>query len=160
MHILIVSSCSETTGLMRRQLHLLASVDDVFCIGQPVYAWPPDHRMVSRGGVGHFHGAELQEGLPKSDSAEQHLPERSENRGQTPPVPWYAPLQPGLATTLATGPVTCGTGSRTGLCVSDNRSLLRCRRHTGCSLMNSLRSRSPLQTSHQCKRGARQSLYG
>lgn len=60
------------------QLHLFSSVDDVFCVGQPIYTRSPYHRMVSWGGMGHFHGTELQEGLAKGDSAEQHLPERSQ----------------------------------------------------------------------------------
>lgn len=56
-------------------VYLLSSVDDVLGVGEPVDAGPPDHRVVSRGGVGHLHGAELQERLPQGDSAEQHLPE-------------------------------------------------------------------------------------
>ena len=56
-------------------VYLLSSVDDVLGVGQAVNARPADHRVVSWGGVGHLHGTELQEGLPQSDSTEQHLSE-------------------------------------------------------------------------------------
>lgn len=53
---------------------LLASVDDVLGVGQAVDAGPPDDRVVPRGRVGHFHGAELQEGFAQGHATEQHLP--------------------------------------------------------------------------------------
>lgn len=56
--------------------------------------------------------------------------------------------------------VTCGKGSRTGLCASGSPSLHRCRTRTDCSLMSSLRSRFRLRTSLLCRRGARRSLCG
>lgn len=65
-------SC-RSVGLLA---HLLSSVDDILSIGQTIDAGPANDRVVARGGVGHFHGTELQEGLAQCDSAEQHLPAR------------------------------------------------------------------------------------
>lgn len=56
-------------------VYLLSSVDDILSVGQTVNAGSSNHRVVSRGGVGHFHGTELKEGLAQSHSAKQHLPE-------------------------------------------------------------------------------------
>ena len=44
--------------------YLLSAVDDILGVGQAVDAGPANHRVVSGGGVGHLHGAELEEGLP------------------------------------------------------------------------------------------------
>lgn len=54
--------------------HLLPSVDDILCVRQSVDTRSSYNRVVTRGGVGHFHGAELKEGLAQCYSAEQHLP--------------------------------------------------------------------------------------
>lgn len=54
---------------------LLSPVDDVLSVCQPVDAGSAYNRVVSGGGVGHFHRAELKEGLPQRHPAEQHLPE-------------------------------------------------------------------------------------
>ena len=54
--------------------HLLPSVDDILCVRQSVDARSSYNRVVTWGGVGHFHGAELKEGLAQCYSAEQHLP--------------------------------------------------------------------------------------
>ena len=57
----------------RASPYLLSAVDDVLGVGQAVDAGPANHRVVSGGGVGHLHGAELEEGLPQGHPAEQHL---------------------------------------------------------------------------------------
>lgn len=44
---------------LKQLIYLLSSVDDVLGVGQAVDARPPDHRVVSWGGVGHLHGTEL-----------------------------------------------------------------------------------------------------
>lgn len=59
---------------------LLPSVDDVLCIRQSVDTGPSYNGVVSRGGVGHFHGAELKKRLTQRHSAEQHLPEMQTHR--------------------------------------------------------------------------------
>lgn len=59
---------------------LLPSVDDVLCIRQSVDTGPSYNRVVTRRGVGHFHGAELKERLTQRHSAEQHLPEMQTHR--------------------------------------------------------------------------------
>lgn len=61
-------------------VYLLSSVNDVLGVGQPVDTGPSDHRVVPRGGMGHLHGTELQEGLPQGDPTEQHLPESPDDR--------------------------------------------------------------------------------
>lgn len=53
---------------------LFPSVDDILRICQSINTGSTDHRVVSRGSVGHLHSTELQEGLAQSDPAEQHLP--------------------------------------------------------------------------------------
>lgn len=55
---------------MELRSHLLSSVDYILCVGQAVDAGPANHRVMSRGGVGHLHGTELEEGLPQGYTAE------------------------------------------------------------------------------------------
>ena len=62
-------------------LYLLSAVDDVLSVGQAIDAGPANHRVVTGGGVGHLHGAELEEGLPQGHPAEQHLPVGAEGSG-------------------------------------------------------------------------------
>lgn len=54
--------------------HLLSSVDDIFGQSEAVDAGPSGDRVVTRRGVSHLHGIELQEGLSQSHSTEQQVP--------------------------------------------------------------------------------------
>lgn len=55
---------------------LLSSVDDVLGQSEAVNARPAGNGVVTRWGVSHLHGAELQERLPQSHPAEQQVPAR------------------------------------------------------------------------------------
>lgn len=54
--------------------HLLSSVDDILGQSEAVDAGPAGDRVVTRRGVSHLHGVELQEGLSQSHPAEQQVP--------------------------------------------------------------------------------------
>lgn len=57
-----------------RRGHLLSSVDDILGQSEAIDTGPPGDRVVTRWGVSHLHGIELQEGLSQSHSAEQQVP--------------------------------------------------------------------------------------
>ena len=59
--------------------NLFPAVDDVLGVVEPPLGRPPCHRVVPRGGVGHLHGRELQEGLAQSHSTQQQLSETQGN---------------------------------------------------------------------------------
>lgn len=54
--------------------YLFSAVDDILGVCQAVDTGTADHRVMSRGSVGHLHGAELQKGLSQCHTTEQHLP--------------------------------------------------------------------------------------
>ncbi len=56
-------------------IHLLPPVDDVLREVEPPDRGPPHDRVVSWRGVGHLHGAELEEALAEGDAAQEQLPE-------------------------------------------------------------------------------------
>lgn len=77
------------TSTKRVNTDLLASVDDVLGVGQAVDAGPPDDWVVPRRSMGHFHGAELQEGFAQGHATEQHLPAQRDNDESTAPAAGY-----------------------------------------------------------------------
>lgn len=58
--------------------YLFSSVDDVLGVRQPVHARSPDNWVMSRRGMSHFHGAELQKGFSEGHSTEKHLSKKKE----------------------------------------------------------------------------------
>lgn len=64
------------------QQYLFSAVDHILCVGQAVDTGTADHRVMTRGSVGHLHGAELQKRLSQCHTTEQHLPVGNQHRGK------------------------------------------------------------------------------
>lgn len=79
---LFLSCGLESGGLRdpRVSPYLLAPVDDILSIGQPIDAGTSNNRVVTRRGVCHLHSAELEEGFSQGHPAEQHLPRNNKDR--------------------------------------------------------------------------------